>query len=171
MKWAVWMLAVCLLAGCGAGARNETSPSPQNNPGVTAQQTAPQKKKIGDPNAVAAHLESLATGIAGVKDARCVVIGNTAVVGIDVDERLDRGRVGTIKYSVAEALRHDPYGVNAFVTADMDLAARIREMRADIDKGRPAAGFAEEMSDIIGRIIPQLPRDASPGDDGETGQS
>lgn len=171
MKWTVWMLAVSLLAGCGAGARNETSPSPQNNPGVTAQQADPQKKEINDRDSVAARLCALATGIAGVKDARCVVIGNTAVIGIDVDERLDRGRVGTIKYSVAEALRNDPYGVDAFVTADMDLSARIREMRADIDRGRPVAGFAEEMSDIIGRIIPQLPRDLAPGNTGGAGQS
>lgn len=162
-KRLVWCLAVCLLAGCG-DTTEEASPSPQNNGNVNVQQTVPgtqgtERKEISDPDAVARHLEQLAAGIPGVKGARCVVVGNTAVVGIDVDEKLDRARVGTLKYSVAESFRKDPYGVDAFVTADMDLNERIREIRADIAAGHPVAGFAEELADIIGRIMPQLPRD------------
>jgi YhcN/YlaJ family sporulation lipoprotein len=86
-------------------------------------------------------------------------MGNTAVVGIDVDGRMERSRVGTIKYAVAEAFRKDPYGIDAIVTADMDLTNRIREIGADIRRGRPFSGFAEELSDIMGRIVPQLPRE------------
>jgi len=154
---------VCLLAaGCGTVARNETSPSPQNNARVKAQQTAPRAKAITDPRKVELHLESLAKGIPGVKNAHCVIAGNMAVVGIDVDSKLDRSRIGTIKYSVAEAFRKDPYGVDAVVTADVDLAQRLREIGADMRRGRPIQGFAEEMSDIIGRIVPQMPRDTVP---------
>jgi YhcN/YlaJ family sporulation lipoprotein len=90
------------------------------------------------------------------------VFGNTAIVGIDVDARMERSRVGTLKYSVAEAFRKDPYGIDALVTADMDLSQRINEIGADIRRGRPIAGFAEEMADIMGRIVPQLPRDIIP---------
>ncbi|AJY76351.1 YhcN/YlaJ family sporulation lipoprotein [Paenibacillus beijingensis] len=160
LKWLVPVMIVCLAAtGCGTVARNESSPSPQNNSGVHVQQTEPRAKPVKDPRQVAAHLEQLAMRVKGVKGAHCVVFQNTAVVGIDVDPRLDRARVGTIKYSVAEAFRKDPYGVNAAVTADMDMAQRLREMGADIRRGRPIAGFAEEMADIIGRIVPQMPRD------------
>jgi len=157
-------LAATIVAGCGNNAnRNDTSPSPQNDQGITAQQQKQtEKKEIREPGKVAARLEMLAKGIPGVRSARCVVLGNTAIVGIDVDEKLDRSRVGTLKYSVAEAFRKDPYGVDAFVTADMDLAARIGEIRTDIDRGRPIAGFAEELADIIGRIIPQMPRHTEP---------
>ncbi|GFN30374.1 YhcN/YlaJ family sporulation lipoprotein [Paenibacillus xylaniclasticus] len=151
-----------LIAGCGTVARNETSPSPQNNARIKAQQTAPRAKAITDPRQVELHLESLAKGIPGVKNAHCVIAGNIAVVGIDVDSKLDRSRIGTIKYSVAEAFRKDPYGVDAIVTADIDLAQRLREIGADIRRGRPVQGFAEEMSDIIGRIVPQMPRDTIP---------
>nr|WP_233516705.1 YhcN/YlaJ family sporulation lipoprotein [Paenibacillus curdlanolyticus] len=154
---------ICLLvAGCGTVARNETSPSPQNNNRVKAQQTEPRAKQISDPKQVQVHLEELAKGIHGVKNAHCVIAGNLAVVGIDVDSTLDRARIGTIKYSVAEAFRKDPYGIDAVVTADMDLSQRLREIGADIRRGRPFAGFAEEMSDIIGRIVPQMPRDTIP---------
>ncbi len=151
---------ICLLAaGCGTVARNETSPSPQNNDRVRAQQTTPRAKAITDPRKVELHLESLAKRIPGVKNAHCVIAGNLAVVGIDVDSKLDRSRIGTIKYSVAEAFRKDPYGIDAVVTADIDLAQRLREIGADVRRGRPVQGFAEEMSDIIGRIVPQMPRD------------
>ncbi|WP_317969763.1 YhcN/YlaJ family sporulation lipoprotein [Paenibacillus sp. CCS19] len=157
---------LCLLtAGCGTVARNETSPSPQNNPNVRAQQTEPRAKPITDSKAVAKHLESLAMGIPGVHNAHCVIAGNVAVVGIDVDSKLERSRIGTIKYSVAEAFRKDPYGVNAVVTADMDLSERLKEIGADIRNGRPIQGFSEEMADIIGRIVPQLPRDTMPKDE------
>src|SRR5690606_27456201 len=111
---------------------------------------------------VAARLEQLAESVPNVNKATCVVFGNTAVVGIDIDGRLDRSRVGTIKYTVAEALRKDPLGKQTLVTADMDLNHRLAELSKETRNGRPVAGFAEEMADIIGRIVPQLPRDVQP---------
>ncbi|MGO4545772.1 YhcN/YlaJ family sporulation lipoprotein [Paenibacillus sp. 2TAB23] len=159
-KWLTSAIIVAIVAtGCSTVARNETSPSPRNNGHVQAQQTEPRKKEIKNSEQVAAHLEQLAKGIDGVTNAHCVVFGNTAIVGIDVDAKMERSRVGTIKYSVAEAFRKDPYGIDALVTADMDLSQRINEIGADFKRGRPIAGFAEEMADIMGRLIPQLPRD------------
>jgi sporulation lipoprotein, YhcN/YlaJ family len=171
-----WCLVVslCIIAaaaGCGRQTDNgQASPPPGAADGRMQMQDEQQIEKldIDDPTAVARHLETLAKNVPGVKDARCVVFGNTAVVGIDVDEKLDRSRVGTIKYSVAEAFRNDPYGIDAFVTADMDLNERIREIRADIEAGHPVAGFVEELTDIIGRIMPQLPRDIELKDPPET---
>jgi|CeladaMinimDraft_18_1061708.scaffolds.fasta_scaffold01479_2 YhcN/YlaJ family sporulation lipoprotein len=162
------------VAGCGRQTDNDqtgqTSPPPEAaEHGAQAQDAREMRKlDIDDPAAVARHLEELAKSVPGVKDARCVVFGNTAVVGIDVDETLDRSRVGTLKYSVAEAFRKDPYGIDAYVTADMDLNARIREIRADIEAGHPVAGFVEELTDIIGRIMPQMPRDLELRDPPET---
>lgn len=165
----ILVLALSVIAGCNPSPKDEASP-PQNNDNqrnVRVKQTIPAKRDIKDENRnkVALRLAKLANAVPMVKEATCVIIGNTAVVGINVDGNLDRARVGTIKYSVAEALRKDPYGVHAIVTADMDLAQRIREIRRDIDNGRPVAGFAEEMADIIGRIVPQLPKDVLPNND------
>ncbi len=162
-KWLISLFILALIAvGCSNGARNETSPSPQNNRSMQAKQQSVAKKEIADPNKVKAHLEELAKNVDGVEDAHCVVIGNTAIVGIDVAGDLERSRVGTIKYSVAEALHNDPYGIDALVTADIDISNRLNEIGADIRNGRPISGFAEEMADIIGRIIPQLPREIMP---------
>jgi YhcN/YlaJ family sporulation lipoprotein len=159
---AVLMLLLALAfssAGCG---KKQSSPAPSNNRLKAQSSNAVSQKKIENPKMVAAHLESLARGIKGVNGANCVVFGNYAIVGIDVDAKMERSRVGTIKYAVAEAFRKDPYGVDAIVTADIDMAERLREIRADVRHGRPLAGFTEELSDIIGRIIPQIPRNIIP---------
>ncbi len=70
----------------------------KDNQDATRQQTAPDQTSCD-------HLERLATGIPQVKGANCVRVGNYAVVGIDVIPELDRSKVGTVKYAVAQALK------------------------------------------------------------------
>ncbi|MBB6675582.1 YhcN/YlaJ family sporulation lipoprotein [Cohnella nanjingensis] len=150
------------LSGCG---HKQAAPSPGNDPRVHVQSTTPGvdgRQPIKNPKAVAAHLEQLARGVKGVRGANCVVFGKYAIVGIDVEPTMERARVGTVKYAVAEAFRKDPYGINALVTADVDLAQRVREIRADTKRGRPIAGFTEELADIVGRLVPQIPRNIVP---------
>ncbi|SFL32165.1 sporulation lipoprotein, YhcN/YlaJ family [Paenibacillus sp. 1_12] len=157
------ILVLSVLAGCNQTKQNANSvPGNEAKRQVQINQAATQKKEIVNSPTVAEHLEQIATSIPQVESAKCVVFGNIAVVGINLPPDMDRSKVGTIKLSVAEALKKDPYGVDAIVTADMDLAARIRKVREEIKIGRPISGFTEEMSEIIGRIIPQLPRDVAP---------
>ncbi|WP_339062256.1 YhcN/YlaJ family sporulation lipoprotein [Tepidibacillus marianensis] len=121
-------------------------------------QTIPEPKRDQSPEAVAHRLASLAIRVPQVNDATAIVFGKYAIVGLDLNAHLDRSRVGTIKYSVAEALKEDPQGATALITSDPDLVQRIREMNADIKNGHPIKGIAEELSDIAARIIPQVPR-------------
>ncbi|MEC0229755.1 YhcN/YlaJ family sporulation lipoprotein [Paenibacillus alba] len=155
----VCSLVLALAAGCSQAPKSGAPSQDTNQRQVKVQQIAPQKLEIKDSKAVAQRLEQLATSIPQVESAHCVVFGNTAVVGININKELDRAKVGTVKYSVAEALKKDPYGVNAIVTADMDLDQRLRNIRDNIQAGRPITGFAEQMADIMGRVMPQLPRD------------
>lgn len=178
------LLVVLLLSSCGTA--NETSPSPQNkesanadqgmrnnevrplsndqavNPQVTSDTgqsgTAQGESEI----ALKDHFEQLALRVPGVEGAHCVVMNNVAIVGLDVEGSLDRSRVGSIKYSVAEAIRKDPRHVRALVTADMDLSSRLGDMSRHISEGHPISGFTSELADIIGRIMPQLPEDTKP---------
>jgi YhcN/YlaJ family sporulation lipoprotein len=155
--------ALLLLAACSQTPRQGAGTATPANPGQPrAQQAAPEpRQNLADPS-ITSHLESLATRVPGVQSARCVVMGHTAIVGINVRPELDRARVDTIKYSVAEAMRKDPYGANAIVTADMDLSQRITEMGNQIRAGQPVAAFTNELGDIIGRILPQFPKDVRP---------
>lgn len=157
----LWMATVMALSGCVRdGGQNAAQDNRQDGQRQIQQLAAGN----GQAEQKADRLEALAKSIAQVRNANCVVIGNTAIVGIDVDPQLERSKVDTVKYSVAEALRKDPDGANAIVTADMDLGERIRRIREDIKNGKPFSGFAQELGDIIGRIVPQLPKDARPMD-------
>ncbi|AZK46865.1 YhcN/YlaJ family sporulation lipoprotein [Paenibacillus lentus] len=173
------LLTAILLTGCGT-ASQKASPSPQSqqNNSPRAQSIENDGMPITDNannmnNNVTnannqgqltkqAHLEQLVMRVPGVKGAHCVIMGNTAIVGIDVDGNLERASVGNIKYTVAEALRKDPQGAGAIVTADIDLNNRIAEIGDKMRAGHPVSGFATELADIIGRIIPQMPRDTVP---------
>lgn len=159
-KFLLSFLLIGLLAGCGNVAKN-TSPT-ENNQQIRTKQTVPHRQESKTAQEIADHLVQLATSVPQVNGANCVVIGNMAIVGIDVNGDLDRSRVGTIKYSVAEALRKDPHGVRAIVTADVDMNERIKEISGDIRRGRPVSGFADELGDMIGRLMPQLPKDVDP---------
>lgn len=158
------MLAVSAAAYTGCGTKMSAPPSSAPHDGTyNARNIAPFASPVKTDSAtVANHLEKLATSINGVRGANCVVFGKYAIVGIDVDPKMERSRVGTVKYAVAEAFRKDRYGIDALVTADIDMAQRLREIRADIRNGRPVAGFAEELADIVGRLVPQIPRNIVP---------
>jgi YhcN/YlaJ family sporulation lipoprotein len=152
-------------AGCGQASQKGAAPNPQggdNSAQIQAQQTAPGQPQTIDAKQAEEHLEQIAGRIPHVKGAHCVIFGNTAIVGIDLDPNLERSRVGTIKYSVAEALRKDPLGANAIVTADLDISHRLKGIRDSIVNGKPISGFANELSAIVGRIMPQLPQNTMP---------
>ena len=108
---------------------------------------------------ISKHLADLATSIPKVNDATAVVLGRYAIVGIDVNKDLDRSEVGSIKYSVAESLKNDPHGARAIVIADPDINARLKEIGEDIQKGEPLEGIINELADIAGRVIPEVPAD------------
>lgn len=132
----------------------------KNTPRLTKVNQTAESKKPDQPKGsqeISRHLVGLATGIPGVEDATAVVLGPYAVVGIDVNRKLDNSRVGSIKYSVAEALKNDPNGKNAVITADPDVVERLRQMGRQIRQGHPIGGIANELAGIVGRLMPQVP--------------
>ncbi len=162
-------LAAVWLLGCQPANKppaNESAPSPNTTQKIRVDQTAPESRRTDRNQAVAERMVRIATSFPQVKSATAVVAGRYTIVGIDVDSTLDRGRVGTLKYSVAQALHEDPQGKNALVTADVDLVQRLRELADDMRAGRPAAGIAEELAEIAARIMPQpskeVPRQEQP---------
>src|SRR5699024_685861 len=106
---------------------------------------------------IANHLVDVADSVPDVNNSVAIVLGPYAVVGLNVDGDLDRSRVGTIKYSVLEALKKDPYGKTAVVVADGDIADRIREMNKKVQEGYPVQGIIEELAAIVGRYMPNFP--------------
>jgi YhcN/YlaJ family sporulation lipoprotein len=151
-------LVIGLVVGCSPQntAPKQVSPNPQKisyNSQVKKPIPVPQYNKSG--YSVSNRLEKIANRMPHVRKSTAISLGKYSVVGLDLDPKLDRGRVGTVKYSVAEALHKDPVGARALVTADVDLVQRLRNVRSDITKGRPISGIMKELAAITERIAPQ----------------
>lgn len=160
-KWLVIFLVTALVTGCGANnqARNNTNKGQDQQRTVNVQNSTIENVDTQTGQQISRHLVRLATSRPNVNDATAVVLGRYAIVGIDVNENIDRSQVGSIKYSVAESLKKDPHGARAIVIADPDINARLREIQEDIQKGRPIQGIMNELADIAGRLIPEIPAD------------
>lgn len=157
-----YIFLLLIIAGCQMGPAQEDPHTGQRQ--IEGQRAVDQTAdddhhaQVGrDGDAVAKHLVELATSLPEINDATAIVIGDFAIVGIDVDSEIDRSDVGSIKYQVAEAFQDDPLGANAFVVADPDINVRLREMQADIERGRPIAGIMDELAGIVGRLMPIVP--------------
>jgi len=159
MKWRIYgMLLICILMIAGCGQENPPQATQNNNNQVTqVENSNPGEQQNLNNSEIATHLANIAKKVPNVENAAAVVAGPYAVVGIDVDKDLDRSRVSTIKYSVAEALYHDPYGKTTVVVADADGAQRIRGMADKIGQGYPVQGIIDELAAIVGRYMPEFP--------------
>lgn len=154
----LFSLAAGLLFGCAPenSAPKEVSPKTQKiSYTQRVKQTVPAPQYNKSSAAVSNRLEQIAKQMPYVKDATAVSIGKYSVVGLDLDQKLDRARVGTVKYSVAEALHKDPVGARALVTADVDLVQRIKNINKDIRDGKPVSSALQELANIAERIAPQ----------------
>lgn len=147
---------IFIVSGCGI---NNNAGEDEKDTRVKVQNTVDNHIDRKTGQEIASHLVEIASSVPNVYDATAVVLGKFAVVGIDVDSKLERSRVQTIKYSVAESLQHDPYGANAIVIADADTFERLKQMRKQIEDGRPVTGILDELAQIVGRLVPDVPSD------------
>ncbi|WP_347550526.1 YhcN/YlaJ family sporulation lipoprotein [Pseudalkalibacillus hwajinpoensis] len=156
IRWII--LGICLLVACQANDEQMAEKKDQTERVQYVKQSVrtPENEKRSATE-IAEHLVTIARQVPDVNDATAVVTGKYAVVGIDVNEKLDRSRVSSIKYTVAEALQKDPYGANAVITADADTTYRLKQMATEIRRGHPVGGIMEELADIVGRLMPEVP--------------
>nr|WP_035507516.1 YhcN/YlaJ family sporulation lipoprotein [Halobacillus karajensis] len=145
-----------LLAACQQnGGEESLLQERQNDPKLKyVADSDPVEKKDMSNQQAARHLAKLAVQVPDVHDATAIVLGQYVVVGIDVDKDLDRSRVGVVKYSVGEALKHDPYGKQATVVADADGVERLRGLGQKISEGHPVEAVTDELSQIVSRYMP-----------------
>ncbi|SHF48511.1 YhcN/YlaJ family sporulation lipoprotein [Ornithinibacillus halophilus] len=159
IRLGILLISFLLIVGCQNNDDTDHSlPSEEeDNQIINVKNSDPREKKELSNEQIAAHLANVASDVPEVDDAVSVVVGPYAVVGIDVDKDLDRSRVGTIKFSVLEALRDDPYGKTAVVVADGDVNERIRGMADKIRQGHPVQGIVDEIAAIVARYMPDFP--------------
>ena len=139
------VLGIFILAGCQQDNReNALEEKSASDRIIHVENTNQTQLKNYSNSEIANHLSKVAASVPDVHGAAAIVAGPYAVVGIDVDQDLDRTRVGTLKYSVSEALSHDPYGKTAVVVADGDVLKRIRDMNDKIKQAGDSKPHLEE---------------------------
>lgn len=153
----VYQILIGLLAFSLFGCTNTQVPRQQADPNVEVEQSSFRSDKIMNNKDVADHLANIASNVPMVTDAASLVAGPFAVVAVDIDETVERQEAGRIKYSVLEAMEHDPYGRSAVVIADADVLERLKEMGRSVQEGEPVQGIIEELSTIVGRYVPTFP--------------
>lgn len=154
------LFTILIFAACQQNVKEESLPNQESeNEYMQIENSQPNHNPPVENDQISNHLADVARKVPNVNHATAIVAGPYAVVAIDVDKELDRSRVGTIKYSVSEALQHDPYGKTAVVIADADGMERIRSMTKKMQDGYPVQGIIDELSAIIGRYMPDFPID------------
>ncbi|WP_409292045.1 YhcN/YlaJ family sporulation lipoprotein [Peribacillus sp. SCS-37] len=157
MKKLIPFVMICsVLTACGADGSN---PDSKENHKAGVRNSAIQNRDRLTSQQVSRRLEDLALRNPNVNKAAAVVLGAYAIVGIDIDDDIERSQTGSIKYAVGESLENDPQGGRAMVVADPDITARLRELSQDIKDGRPLPGIMNELGNIAGRLIPTVPGD------------
>ncbi|TXC92095.1 YhcN/YlaJ family sporulation lipoprotein [Metabacillus litoralis] len=156
----ILLLTALALTGCSANQGTDKNDKAQENgTPINVKNSVDENVDRKTGQEISQHLVELANEIPDVNDATAVVLGQYAVVGIDVNAKLDRNKVESIKYTVAESLMHDPYGARAIIIADADTNERLREMGEEIQNGRPVIGILDELAAIVGRLVPELPNE------------
>jgi YhcN/YlaJ family sporulation lipoprotein len=154
----IWITFVILLILSGCNTKNDVQQN-EKQKFVKVKNSYIQEVDRKSGQDISRRLVSLASSVPNVNDATAVVLGKYAIVGIDVNSKIDRSQVGSIKYSVAESLKNDPYGAKAVVVADPDTTQRLKEISSEIKNGRPIQGIMNELADVAGRLMPEIPGD------------
>ncbi len=158
MKYVIMSIFLFLVMGCQQDAGNDNLSTNEEALGaVQVKNSDPSPKDDMDNQEKAQYLANLASRVPNVNDASALITNRGIIVSIDVNEDLDRTHVGSIKYSVLEALEHDPYGKRAIIVADADLHKRLQGMGNKIQEGHPIEAITEELANITGRWMPELP--------------
>jgi YhcN/YlaJ family sporulation lipoprotein len=154
----IWITFVILLILSGCNTKNDVQQN-EKQKFVKVKNSYIQEVDRKSGQDISRRLVSLASSVPNVNDATAVVLGKYAIVGIDVNSKIDRSQVGSIKYSVSESLKNDPYGAKAVVVADPDTTQRLKEISSEIKNGRPIQGIMNELADVAGRLMPEIPGD------------
>lgn len=153
------MVSILLnLAGCMPMRRPAPTPAP--TPTNPENQLDPRNTAPGQNQNVQAttadRVVRLVNAMPEVKGSYALVVGNVAMVGVDMRDRLSGDKENELKDRIsAETKRQMPELAEVWVTADPDLVTRIRDLASRIGHGEPITGFFEEISEIAKKLQPQ----------------
>lgn len=145
-------LIIASLAGCMPLRRPTPTPTPAPTP-INPMTPAPQ----GNVQATTAdRVVKLVNAMPEVKSSYALVVGNVAMVGVDLRDKLTADRENVLKTRIsADTKRQMPELAEVWVTSDPDLVTRIRDLAGRIGRGEPVTGFFDEISNIAKKLQPK----------------
>jgi len=153
------LMGLSVLSGCPPQRKPVPTPTPPPGPTAPAPPATPAPAVPG-PNTQAQARDAaddIATRVAtvdGVNKASVVVVGNVALIGIDLDKDVEKGQTEGIRENAARRAKEDPRIVNAVVETDPDSVARIQKIADGVRKGRPISEFFDEIAEFFNRLKP-----------------
>ncbi len=145
------VLIVASLTGCMPFRRPAPTPTPTPDTPM-----APQPEQQNVQATVADRIMKLVNAMPEVKASYALVVGNVAMVGVDLRDRLSGDKENELKSRIsAETKKQFPELAEVWVTADPDLVTRIRELAGRISRGEPITGFFDQITEIAKKLQPQ----------------
>ena len=99
--------------------------------------------------------ETIVREISEVKDARVILMGNSAYVALDIEDTADTTKASQLKEKVSSLIKENYSQITTvYVTEDADTFTRFGEIAADIADGKPISGFMDEIENFFTRVTP-----------------
>lgn len=149
------LLIMASLAGCMPVRRPAPTPTPAPGPAPvpTEPRTAKPEQVQGG---MATRVTKLVDAMPEVKSSSALVVGNVAMVGVDLRDKLTAAKEDTLKTKIsADTKKQMPELAQVWITSDPDLFTRIRDLARRIEQGEPITGFFDEISTIGKKLQPK----------------
>ena len=157
----VLLLGVSLLSGCPPQRKPEVTPTPPPGPTapapnapITPAPAVPNPRTQAQARDAADNIADRVAAVRGVNKASVVIVGNVALIGLDLDKDVEKGQTEAIRERAATQAKDDPRIVNAVVESDPDSVARIQKIADGVRKGRPISEFFTEIGEFFNRLKP-----------------
>ncbi len=93
--------------------------------------------------------------VKGVKNATVVVTGNTAYVGVSLDNNATTVNQRDIKKEIAQRVKTTFNEINTvYISTEVGFGDRLRNIGEGIRGGRPIDAFTTELNEMVKRITP-----------------
>lgn len=146
----IFCVMIYLIGGCAAQKKAlPPGPDPVPPDRVPRMNVKPSPQKSSN---IGADLSKIAEKVDGVRKAYTVILGNVAMVGIDIDNTANSDRTEKLEKEVKNKIERDSRVVKAYVSTDFAIISRIRKIADDVEKGRPITNYLDEIRDIIKKI-------------------
>lgn len=164
----VLALSLCITLAAGCTPAKKPAPAPKTPPSKVVPKAKTPATKTPAPKTAAmpttpAGLNSLAKKLAGeaakakgVKTATVALSGTTAYVGLDLNANITGAKTDAVKKDAADRVKKaDKRLTNVYVTSDVGIVTRIKNVATGIGKGKPISSFAAQLAEIGRRINPK----------------